>query len=416
MSRMVFAGAQVFDGTGSEPATADVVIEGGRIVEVGSGLDGDQLVDCAGRSVLPGMFDCHVHLTISTLSALEWESAPFSLQFYQAARNMELTLAAGITTVRDASGADLGVQEAQRRGLVRGPRMQISITMISQTGGHGDRWQASGCPGALLWPHPGRPEGVADGPDQARAKVREVIRAGADVIKIATTGGFFSPRDDPRQAHFRDAEIAVLVEEAAAADRFVMAHAQGNAGIKTAIRGGVRSIEHGTFLDEEAIEMMTDRGTWLVPTLTATLGTSEAIKSGVPVWPEAAEKEHISAGAHQASVRAAIAAGVKIAMGSDAPVYPHGKNLHELELLVQAGMTPAQALHAATLSAAQLMGIDGELGTLEPGKIADLVIADGDALDIRNLGNRLRAVYQDGVLVAAPQPENTASVSAEGQQ
>lgn len=413
MSRIVFAGGQVFDGTGAAPGLADVVIEDGRIVEVGTGLDGDQVVDCTGQSLLPGMFDCHVHLTVSTLSALEWESEPFSLQFYQAAQNMELTLAAGITTVRDASGADLGVQAAQQRGLVRGPRMQISITMISQTGGHGDRWQASGCPGALFWPHPGRPDGVADGPDQVRAKTREMIRAGADVIKIATTGGFFSPRDDPRQAHLRDAEIAVIVEEANAAGRYVMAHAQGNAGIKTAIRGGVRSIEHGTFLDQEAIEMMTDRGTWLVPTLTANLGTSEAVTSGVPIWPEAAEKEHITGGTHEASVRAAIAAGVKIAMGSDAPVYPHGQNLRELELLVQAGMKPAQALHAATLSAAQLMGLDGELGTLEPGKIADLVIADGDALHIHELGNRIRSVYQDGVLVSAPQAAKPAPVRAD---
>lgn len=139
----------------------------------------------------------------------------------------------------------------------------------------------------------------------------------------------------------------------------------------------------------------------LVPTLTASLGVSEAIRSGIPIWPEAAEKERIIAGAAEASVRAAIAAGVKIAMGTDAPVYPHGKNLRELELLVRAGMKPAQALHAATLSAARLMGLDGELGTLEPGKLADLVIADGDALDIHDLGSRIRAVYQDGVLVSA---------------
>lgn len=412
MSRIVFAGGQVFDGTGVEPGAADVAIEGGRIVEVGAGLDGDEVVDCAGQSVLPGMFDCHVHLMDSTLNALVWESDPFSLPFYEAIRNMALTLAAGITTVRDACGADLGVQVAQRRGLIRGPRMQISITMISQTGGHGDRWQASGCPAAYQWAHPGRPEGVADGPDEVRAKVREMIRAGADVIKIATTGGFFSPRDDPRQAHFRDAEIGVIVEEATAAGRYVMAHAQGNAGIKAAIRGGVRSIEHGLFLDEEAIEMMIDHGTWLIPTLTATLGTREAIQAGVPIWPQAAEKEHIIAGAAEASVRAAAAAGVKIAMGTDAPVYPHGKNLRELELLVQAGMTPAQALHAATLSAARLMGLDAELGTLEPGKIADLVIVHGDALDIHDLGSRIRAVYQDGVLVSAPELRNSAPVTA----
>ena len=399
VTRTAFANGWVFDGTGADPAVADVVVQDDRIVDVGVGLDGDIMIDCSGQALLPGLFDCHVHLTISRLDALEWASAPFSLQFYEAARNMEQTLASGVTSVRDAGGADLGIAVAQRRGLIRGPRVQVSIHMISQTGGHGDPWEASGRSSPIFIPHPGRPSGVADGVEALRAKVREMVRAGADIIKIATTGGVFSPRDDPRHGHYRDAEIAAIVEEADAAGLAVMAHAQGNAGIKAAVRCGVRSIEHGFFLDDETIEMMLERGTWLVPTLAATEGVRQAIDDGTALRPGVAEKELLVAHAAEASVRAAIAAGVKIAMGTDAPVYPHGRNLRELELLVEHGMSPTRALHAATGSAAALMGVDRELGTLEPGKRADLVLADGHPLDLAGLDRRIRAVYQDGVRV-----------------
>jgi len=400
MTRVVFSGGRVFDGTGVEPAAVDVAVEAGRVVAVGATLAGDEVVDCSGLGILPGLIDCHVHLVVSRLDALEWATAPFSLQFYEAARNMELTLACGITTVRDAGGADLGIRTAQERGLVPGPRMQISIQMISQTGGHGDPWEASGGSLAVFSVHPGRPSGLADGTDEVRRKVRELIRAGANVIKIATTGGVFSARDDPRHGHLRDAEIETIVEEATAAGIGVMAHAHGTGGVKAAVRCGVRSVEHGTFLDDEAVAMMVERGTWLVPTLSAGEGVRAAVDSGVGLRPGAAEKELIVAAAASASIRAAIAAGVKIAMGTDAPVYPHGQNLRELELLVEYGMTPAEALHAATLSAAQLLGIDDELGTLHPGKRADLVVVDGDPLDVTKLATRIRRVYQDGVLVS----------------
>lgn len=400
MTRTVFLGGMVFDGTGAAPGVADVVAEDDRIVEVGPGLDGDHVVDCRGRGVLPGLFDCHVHLISSLLGTLERLEAPFSLQFYEAAENMRRTLAVGITTVRDAAGADLGIRVAQERGLIRGPRLRISVQMICQTGGHNDDWEPSGC--AVPWwlPHPGRPEGIADGPDEARKKVRELIRAGADVIKIATTGGVFSPRDYPQHAHLRDVEIATIVEEATAAGIFVMAHAQGSAGIKSAVRNGVRSIEHGSFLDEEAISMMLERGTWLVPTRVAGEGISAAVEAGISLPAASVEKERMLAVAESDSLRAAIAAGVNIAMGSDAPVSPHGKNLRELELLVEHGMTAAQALHAATGSAARLIGLQDELGFLQPGKRADLVVVDGDLLNVTNLGNRVRAVYQDGALVS----------------
>lgn len=257
--RTVFTGGQVFDGTGAAPARSDVAVEGDRIVEVGTGLDGDQGVDCAGRTLLPGMFDCHTHVMFSDLDAWKRVQQPFSLRYYEAARNLEATLRAGITTIREAGGADLGVKTAVERGWIAGPRMQISLTMLSQTGGHGDRWFASG---ARLFDFdvPGVPRNLVDGPDEMRRAVRELVRSGADVIKVATTGGVMSPRDRPTHAHFRDEELRVLVEEAAAAGLWVMAHAQGTEGIKAAVRAGIRSIEHGVYLDDEAIEMIWGAG------------------------------------------------------------------------------------------------------------------------------------------------------------
>jgi imidazolonepropionase-like amidohydrolase len=397
--RTLFQGGLVMDGTMSPPRPADVTVADGRIVEVGSDLDGDEVVDCRGRALLPGMFDCHVHLMISGMDPAAWLYDPFSLPFYQAAGNMRATLSAGITTVRDAGGADLGVKEAQRRGLVPGPRTHIAISMLSQTGGHGDPWQASGCATSIFVPHPGRPQTVVDGPDEVRRKVRELIRAGADVIKVATSGGVVSARDDPRHGHFRDAEIAVMVEEATAAGLSVMSHAAGAEGVKAALRNGVRSIEHGIYLDDEAIALMLERDAWLVPTLIAPRGVLAAAAAGAAIGEHIVAKAKMVIDAHRDSVRRAIAAGVRVAFGTDTGVTPHGRNLDELPLLVECGQTPVQALHTATLSAARLMRLDEEFGSLEPGKRADLVIVDGDPLDVATLAERIERVYQDGRLV-----------------
>jgi imidazolonepropionase-like amidohydrolase len=271
--------------------------------------------------------------------------------------------------------------------------------MLSQTGGHGDPWEPSGASSPIFPAHPGKPSGIVDGPDEVRRTVRQLLRAGANVIKVATSGGVVSPRDDPRHSHFRDAEVAVMVEEATAAGISVMAHAQGTEGIKTAVRNGVRSIEHGVYLDDEAISMMLERGTWLVPTLMAPRGVMEAAEAGAEIPPTVLAKAQLVARAHTESVRRAIAAGVRVAMGTDSGVTRHGRNLDELGLLVEAGMSPAQALHSATHSAAQLMGLDAELGTIEPGKRADLVLVDGDALEVATLAGRISQVYQDGQLV-----------------
>jgi len=393
----------VFDASGGgpepePPKPADIVVEDGRILEVGPGLDGDEAIDCAGKTLIPGLFDCHTHVMVSQYDMWKMAQTPFSLQFFEAAKNLEATLDIGITTVRDAGGADLGVKTAVGQGLVNGPRMQIAIAMLSQTGGHADKWMVCGAgfPTPFGTPHPGRPASIVDGPEEMRKKVRELIRAGADVIKVATSGGVLSPRDDPRHGHFRDDELDALVAEASAMGRRVMAHAQATDGIKAAIRAGIRSIEHGIYLDDEAIEMMLDRGTYLVPTLMAPRGVIDMAAAGAHVVEESLRKAEMVIESHDQSIARAVAAGVKVAMGTDSGVTPHGQNLRELPLMVDRGMTPAQALVATSRTASELLGVEAELGTLEPGKRADIVVVAGDALEVDKLPERIEAVWMDG--------------------
>jgi imidazolonepropionase-like amidohydrolase len=400
VTRTLLTGGRVFDGTGAPPAEADVVVQDGRILEVGPGLDGDRAVELAGRCLLPGLFDCHTHVTLSSINLLGFVQKPFSYRFFETVQNLAATLEAGITCVRDAAGADAGIKRAVADGLVPGPRLQISLTLLSQTGGHGDGWYPSGQV-VRFWPvYPGMPDGLVDGPEAMRRKVRELVRAGAEVIKVATSGGVLSPTDEPRHAHFRDDELAVLVAEAAAAGRWVMAHAQASEGVKAALRAGVRSIEHGIYLDDEAIELLLQRGAWLVPTLVAPRGVLAAAEAGVPLPDAARRKATEVMEAHADSFRRAVAAGVKVAMGTDSGVTPHGRNLAELELMAKGGMEPAAVLHATTASAAELLGVEAELGTIAAGKRADLVVVDGDPFELATLPDRVAAVFQDGRLVA----------------
>src|SRR5439155_16473015 len=219
-------------------------------------------------------------------------------------------------------------------------------------------------------PYPGSPDTIVDGPEAMRRKVRELIRDGADVIKVATSGGVLSPRDDPRHAHFRLDELEALVTEAGAAGRWVMAHAQGSEGIKNAIGAGIRSIDHGVYLDDEAISMMLAKGTYLVPTLVAPQGVISAAEAGAQIPAESLRKARDVVDIHRESFRKAVQAGVKVAMGTDSGVTPHGQNLLELQLMAEGGMTAAQAITATTSVAAELMGLQDELGLIEPGKRA----------------------------------------------
>jgi len=398
VTRTLFAGGRVFDARSGTVGAADVVVEDGRVVEVGPRLDGDEAVDVSGRLVLPGLFDCHVHLAASTLDIGAAVYDPVSLRHYNAVANLRRTLDVGVTTVRDAGFVDQGVKVAVERGLVPGPRVRLAVNMVSQTGGHGDDWT----PGGVGWPEDaGIPEALVDGVDSARRVVRLLVRAGADQIKVATTGGGLSAHTDPHVAQLREDELAEIVAEAAAAGRYVMAHAHSAAGVIAAVRAGVRSIEHGTLLTEEAVGLMAERGTYLVPTMSAPYGVIAAGEQGASLPPGGVEKARELIEHHAASVRLAHEAGVPIAMGTDAPVSPHGQNLGELGHLVRAGLTPAEAWQSTTLTAARLMRLDDELGSLEPGKRADLVVLAGELDDLEKLPARVEQVWKDGVRLSS---------------
>jgi imidazolonepropionase-like amidohydrolase len=278
--------------------------------------------------------------------------------------------------------------------------MLIAVNIIGQTGGHTDGWFPSGYDVPLGLPHPGRPHALADGVDELRKVVRSLLRSGADVIKICTTGGVLSPRDDPRHTQFSRAELEVVVAEAAAAGCSVMAHAMGAAGVKNAVRAGVRSIEHGIYLDAEAIELMLANQTWLVPTLVAPRAVLNAAAAGAQLPDAVVDKAREVSEAHLASVKAAVAADVPIAMGTDSGVGPHGSNLDELGLLADCGMTPGQALVSATSEAARLCGLQDVTGRVAPGLVADLAVLDGSALDLASMRERIRQVWRDGQLMA----------------
>jgi imidazolonepropionase-like amidohydrolase len=234
-----------------------------------------------------------------------------------------------------------------------------------------------------------------------RRRVRELVREGADVIKVATSGGVLSPRDHPQHAHFRDDELAVLVTEARAAGLAVMAHAQATDGIKAAVRAGIRSIEHGVFLDDDAVSMMVDAGTWLVPTLSAPRAVLAAADAGQNISEVVLAKCREVFVSHTDSFRRAVEAGVKVAMGTDSGVGPHGHNLGELALMAEhSAMTPMDAWVATTSGAAALLGVGETLGTVEAGKRADLVMLDGDVLDLEKLESRVAGVWKDGTQVA----------------
>jgi imidazolonepropionase-like amidohydrolase len=410
MSHLLIRNGTLIDGNGGRPIpNAAVLIQDNRIRAVGPAdtlsLPDDHIthLDAAGGYILPGLIDTHVHLMLEGLNLIQTITTPFSLNFYQAIDHMRRTVEAGITTVRDAGGADRGVKMAADQGLVLGPRMQISITVLTITGGHADFWFPSGSEIHLMHSYPGSPDGRCDGVEEVRKKVREVLRAGAEVIKVCSTGGVLSPTDHPEFTQFTPEELAVMVQEATYRRGIkVMAHAQGAEGIKNAVRAGIHSIEHGIFLDDEAIELMLAHKTFLVPTLLAPLAVLEAAESGgsMPEWGVRKARESIEA--HSDSIARAYQAGVTIAMGTDAGVMPHGTNLRELGLMCQVGLSPMEAIVATTKVAAECLGWQDRVGTLEAGKLADVILCQTNPLDdIRSLENpaNIPVVVKDGRIV-----------------
>ncbi|GHB13533.1 metal-dependent hydrolase family protein, partial [Streptomyces chryseus] len=395
----------LIDGTGGEPvADGAVLVEDGLVRWAGPSDELDarpqaagpvRRVDVRGRTILPGFIDCHVHMAApgGALSHAEIAAMPASLRVFLAAPRMKLTLDAGVTTARDLGGADAGHREAVESGLLPGPRLLVAVAMLSPTGGHGD-FRAAHDDGAND-PVMGQ---LADGVTGCRRAVREVLRQGADCVKIAATGGVWSPTDQPGDEGFLEDEIRTITEIAAGhGGRKVAAHAQGRRGILNAVRGGVASVEHGYEIDDEAIDLMLERGTFLVPTLTTANTDPDPQKAAGWAY---AKKKHWQAVARR-HVPHAVARGVRVAMGTDCGIAEHGTNLRELEHLVACGMTPMGAIRAGTAEAAELLGLAHEIGTLEAGKRADLVVARGNPLtDITALGrpDHVVLVMKDGVV------------------
>jgi len=381
----VLTGVTLIDGTGRAPISdAAVVIDGDRIAAVGPrpamSWPADALVmNLGGRSVLPGLIDAHDHLASHGYAlATRWGlDEPASTAHLRTARVLADTLAMGYTTVRDAGGLDAGFKLAVEQGLIPGPRLVLALQIISPTGGIGDRASPSGhgCCGAF---DPLLPQSVANGPDAVRDVVRTMARAGADVVKTATTGGASSrPGHGPKDAAFSQEEMQALVAESHALGRRVMCHALGGPGLRTALLAGVDSVEHGCYLDEEPelMAQMAERGVFLVPTLTVYVYHRESAAAHVRARALALYEHHV------ATIRRALDLGLPLAAGTDAGGHGHPKNALELGYLVEAGLTPMQALRAATQWAAQCLGLDRELGTIEPGRLADLIVVDGNPLD-----------------------------------
>lgn len=385
----------IIDGRGGDPLMGTILIEGERITALGRQ---DQVtiprdatvIDAMGGSILPGLIDSHVHFLLEYPDIMRGLITQPSLRLLQAIPRMRATMEAGITTVRDAGGSPAGLKVAVERGIVAGPRMQIAVSMITQTGGHGDGFYPCcvdlGFFGMRFYDVP---SGVADGVDEVRKVAREILRAGADWIKLATTGGVLSTSDAPTSSQLTVEEIATAVYEAAAQEKRCMAHAQGSQGIKNALLGGVASIEHGVYLNDELIDLMVKKEIYLVPTLVAPLAVVEFAREHPDILPPMmAAKAKGVIEAHQKSFRRAVEAGVKVAMGTDSGVGRHGENGRELQLMVENGMTPMQAIVASTANAAQLLHLDGIVGTLEEGKVADVIVVDGEvSSDIRRIAD-----------------------------
>jgi len=379
-----------------EPAT--VLVRGERIEAVSpDGIPGDaSVIDLGDLTLLPGLMDAHTHLTGDLEGDWEGRSvkegpADWALR---GARNAKLTLEAGFTTVRDvgASGfADVALMRAIESGLVPGPRMLPAGHAISITGGHGDL--TGYAPGVL---EGGPRQGIADGPDEVIAAVRYQIKHGAKWIKTTATAGVLSHEGSVGAQQYSEAELHAMVEEAARHGIGVAAHAHGAEGIVAAVRAGVRSIEHGSELTDEAIRLMQERGTYLVPTTYL----ADAIDlDNLP--PNIRAKAESILPVAKESIRRAIAAGVKIAFGTDAAVIPHGWNAREFGALVERGMTPLAAIRSATLATADLFGLD-DRGEIAPGKLADLIAVPGNPLEDVTRLEHVSFVMKGGVVVRMP--------------
>ncbi|HEY4668379.1 MAG TPA: amidohydrolase family protein [Tepidiformaceae bacterium] len=391
---LILKGGAVFDSDRRTFVTSDLRCRDGRIelFAAGEAPDDGRLLDCAGKFILPGLIDAHVHLTSSGAAGEMNLAKTLSLpvRAWRAREYARATLHAGITTVRDLGAADrlnIEMASAVESGLIEGPRIVAAGMGVTMTGGHGHGFMAR----------------EADGPDEVRRAVREELRAGARAVKLFASGGVMTPGVDPRSPSLTEEELRAAVEEGHKAFRPVAAHAQATEGIKNAVRAGVDSIEHGVWLDDEAVELMCERGTYLVATLTAPHHIAKGGKeAGIPDY--MVDKAHQVMADHIASFRAAVKAGVRVAMGTDqgTPLNHPGENAQEIVRMAEHGLSNGAAIMAATQWAAELLRVDNVCGSIRPGLAADLVVVDADPLaDIAVLTRmeNIVAVVQDGRVV-----------------
>ncbi|MCW5922811.1 MAG: amidohydrolase family protein [Saprospiraceae bacterium] len=387
-----------------EPQTAvTLVVQGDTIARIERGYTaapkGVQLIDLKNKTVLPGLIDCHVHFEF------EQNRNSYNERFtlgeadiaFRAALYAKRTLEVGFTTVRDLGGrgVNIALRNAINSGFAEGPRIVTSGKTLSITGGHGD--PTTGAREDLFDPPPGAEEGIADGPDACRAAVRNQVKRGADCIKVCATGGVLSLARDGRLPHYAEDELVTIVKTARDLGVDVAAHAHGDEGMRRAVEAGVVSIEHGTFMSEATMDAMIKHGTWYVPTVTAGKAVSDSAQFAQGFFPEVVRVKALNIGPQiQATLGKAYKKGVKIAFGTDAGVFPHGKNNLEFVYMAESGMKNSDVLRAATLDAATLLRLQDKIGSLEPGKLADIVAVEGNPLDDIRAMLKVPFVMKDG--------------------
>lgn len=380
-----------------------IVVEKNRIVDVLKGYStaspGDRVIDLKSKTVMPGLIDMHVHVEGETRKGGVIDRFilnPADIAF-ETLKYMNITLMAGFTTVRDlgGSGVNISLRNAIAKGYVVGPRLFTAGKSLGTTGGHAD--PTNGYRKDLMG-NPGPNEGVVNGPEDAYQAVRQRYKDGSDLIKITATGGVLSQAKDGSNAQFTEEEIKAVVTAAKDYGFKVAAHAHGAEGIKRAIRGGVNSIEHGSYMDDEGIKLMKQYGTWYVPTIIAGKSTGDSAK--IPgYYTDIVTPKALAVGPQiQATFARAYKAGVKIAFGTDAGVFAHGKNWMEFVYMTEVGMPILEAIHSATVNGAELLGASDQLGSVEKGKLADIIAVDGDPTkDVRVMG-KVKFVMKDGVV------------------